>query len=147
MGCKRSQVQILSSRPFLFLGDMFDIDTFKNTDYYKDFLARSIYRSNRIEGSTLSYADTYAIIFDDDSFTLSNIKPREVYEAINLKCASDHIFKHIDDDISVDMMIDINSLINKISMKGQVFVKHKFLLGEQTSYHLKLNLCHILSKS
>ncbi|MCA6070680.1 MAG: hypothetical protein LE180_06220 [Endomicrobium sp.] len=31
-----------------------------NNSYFEDYITRSIYNSNAIEGSTLSYADTYA---------------------------------------------------------------------------------------
>lgn len=34
-----------------------------NRDYFEDFITRSTYHSNRIEGNTLSYVETYAIHF------------------------------------------------------------------------------------
>ena len=57
----------------------------RNKPYFEDFITRSIYNSNAIEGNTLSYYDTYAIVFNDNS--IIHAKPREIYEAINLKYA------------------------------------------------------------
>ncbi|MCA6072033.1 MAG: hypothetical protein LE178_00545 [Endomicrobium sp.] len=55
-----------------------------NNSYFEDYITRSIYNSNAIEGSTLSYADTYATVFNDKSFKIS-ANSREIYEAINYK--------------------------------------------------------------
>ena len=54
-----------------------------NQNYFEDFITRSIYHSNGIEGNTLSYAETYAIIFNDNSFQI-NAKPREIYDVLCL---------------------------------------------------------------
>ena len=39
-----------------------------NSSYFQDFISRSTYHSNAIEGNTLSYAETYAILWNDNSF-------------------------------------------------------------------------------
>lgn len=39
-----------------------------NKDYLEDLITRSTYHSNAIEGSTLTYAETYAILYNDNSF-------------------------------------------------------------------------------
>ena len=39
-----------------------------NEQYIKDLITRSTYHSNAIEGSTLTYAETYAILYNDNSF-------------------------------------------------------------------------------
>jgi Fic family protein len=57
-------------------------------EYFEDFITRSTYHSNALEGSTLSYAETYAVIFNDNSITVK-AEPRELYEAINHKYALD----------------------------------------------------------
>ena len=57
-----------------------------NHNYFEDFITRNTYHTNSIEGSTLSYAETYAIIFNDNSFKI-NAQPREIFEAINHKYA------------------------------------------------------------
>ena len=56
-----------------------------NTSYIEDFVTRSTYHSNGIEGSTLTYAETYAILYNDNSFKIQGKEPREIYEAINHK--------------------------------------------------------------
>lgn len=57
-----------------------------NQNYFEDFITKSTYHSNSIKGSTLSYAEAYAIIFNNNSFKV-NAQPREIYEAINHKYA------------------------------------------------------------
>ncbi len=42
-----------------------------NSSYFQDFTSRSTYHSNAIEGNTLSYAETYAILWNDNSFKVS----------------------------------------------------------------------------
>lgn len=59
----------------------------ENQEYLEDIITRSTYHSNAIEGSTLTYAETYAILFNDNNFKINNKEPREIYEAINHKKA------------------------------------------------------------
>lgn len=84
----------------------------RNNPYFEDFVTRSIYNSNAIEGSTISYAETYAIVFNQNDMKIS-AKPREIYEAINLKYAMNHILKTLNEDITADYIKDIAILINK----------------------------------
>lgn len=84
----------------------------KNRDYYENFITRSIKSSNAIEGSTLSYAETYSIVFVDDSLPLRNVKPRELYEAINLKYAFSKSLDNID-KIDNGLIIEIGKCVNK----------------------------------
>jgi len=99
-----------------------------NQDYFENFITRSTYHSNRIEGSTISYADTYAIIFNDNSFKVS-ASPREIYDAINHKYAIDYIISHLDENLSERFIKDIGIIINKNInevdgyRKGQVYVR------------------------
>ncbi len=58
----------------------------EHRDYFEDFVTRSTYHSNAIEGSTLSYAETYAILWNDNSMEV-RATARELYEAINHKYA------------------------------------------------------------
>lgn len=92
----------------------------KSQEYYENFITRSVYNSNRIEGSTLSYVETYAIIFNDNSFSLSDIKPREIYEAINLKYALQQSLKILekeDNEMNSSFIIKLNEIINR-NIKG-----------------------------
>lgn len=83
-----------------------------NQGYFEDFITRNVYHSNRIEGSTLSYADTYAIVFNDNSFKV-NAAPREIYEAINLKYALSYMLDHCAEPLSQDFIKYIGIRINK----------------------------------
>lgn len=66
-----------------------------NKEYLEDLITRSTYHSNAIEGSTLTYAETYAILYNDNSFIIQGKEPREIYEAINHKNALELVFKHL----------------------------------------------------
>ena len=83
-----------------------------NPQYFEDFITRSTYHSNRIEGNTLSYAETYAILFNNNEFSI-NAKPREIYEAINHKYAMSYVLEHAEEDLSQQMIKDIGIIINK----------------------------------
>lgn len=85
-----------------------------NQRYFEDFITRSTYHSNAIEGNTLSYAATYAIIFNDNDFKIS-AAPREIYEAINHKYGIDYILKEAEQktDLSEKMIKDLAVIINK----------------------------------
>lgn len=85
-----------------------------NQNYFEDFITRSTYHTNSIEGSTLSYAETYAIIFNDNSFKI-NAQPREIYEAINHKYALNYMLNSmiLNKELISSDIIKLNELINK----------------------------------
>ncbi len=85
---------------------------FENQDYFEDFISRSTYHTNAIEGNTLSYAETYAILFNDNDFKIS-ATPREIYEAINHKHAISYILNHLDEELSERLIKETAVLINK----------------------------------
>lgn len=99
-----------------------------NKEYFEDFITRSTYHSNAIEGNTLSYAETYAILFNDNSFKI-NAQPREIYEAINHKYALSYVLNHVCDDLTENFIKDIAIQINKNIMEidgyrtTQVFIR------------------------
>lgn len=107
-----------------------DILTFirGNQQYFEDFITRSTYHSNAIEGSTLSYAETYAIIFNDNSMKI-NAEPREFYEAVNHKYALSYVMDHVQEELSENLIkhiaIQINKNIKEISgyRTEQVFIR------------------------
>lgn len=41
-----------------------------NKQYLEDFITRSNYHSNAIEENTLTYAETYAILYNDNRFKI-----------------------------------------------------------------------------
>lgn len=99
-----------------------------NQEYFEDFITRATHHSNGIEGSTLSMAETYAIIFNQKDVKI-NSEPREFYEAINHKYAIDYIFNKEDKDLKEQDIIAIAKLVNKnineidSYRKTQVFIK------------------------
>ncbi len=103
-----------------------------NKDYLEDFVTRSTYHSNAIEGNTLTYAETYAILYNDNSFKIDGKEPREIYEAINHKRALELIFESLNDvnvSLNEKLIKDINKTINE-NIKGtsgyrklQVFIQ------------------------
>ncbi|MBO6307722.1 MAG: Fic family protein [Oribacterium sp.] len=82
-----------------------------NRPYFEDFITRCTYHSNRIEGSTISYAETYALIFGDDSFRIT-ATPREIYDAINHKYAMDYMMKTMQEQLTE---ADIKELARRIN--------------------------------
>jgi len=86
-----------------------------NKEYLEDLITRSTYHSNAIEGSTLTYAETYAILYNDNSFKIDGKEPREIYEAINHKSALELVFKNLNDDNRFDerFIKKLNETINR----------------------------------
>ncbi|MBR2290044.1 MAG: Fic family protein [Clostridia bacterium] len=86
-----------------------------NQDYLEDFITRSTYHSNAIEGNTLTYAETYAILYNDNSFKIEGKEPREIYEAINHKKALELVFQNLQNNDGFDerLIKKINETINK----------------------------------
>lgn len=86
-----------------------------NNDYLEDLITRSTYHSNAIEGSTLTYAETYAILYNDNSFKIGGKKPREIYEAINHKKALELVFKNLknNDEFNEGFIKKLNETINR----------------------------------
>lgn len=88
----------------------------KNKQYLEDLITSSIYHSNAIEGNTLTYAETYAILYNDNSFKIQGKEPREIYEAINHKEALELVFEKLensDKEIDERFIKKINETINK----------------------------------
>ena len=110
---------------------MFEFLMFNN-EYLEDFATRFTYNSNAIEGSTLTFAETYAILYNDNSFKIERKEPREIYEAINHKNALEILFnvlKEEDMGLTERFIKNINEEINKnindtkSYRKVQVYIK------------------------
>lgn len=86
-----------------------------NNDYLEDLITRSTYHSNAIEGSTLTYAETYAILYNDNSFKIEGKEPREIYEAINHKKTLELVFKNLQshDGFDEKFIKKLNETINR----------------------------------
>lgn len=86
-----------------------------NKNYLEDLITRSTYHSNAIEGSTLTYAETYAILYNDNSFKIQGREPREIYEAINHKKALELVFENLKENKELDerFIKKVNEIINK----------------------------------
>lgn len=96
-----------------------------NKEYIEDLITRSTYHSNAIEGNTLTYAETYAILYNDNSFKIEGKEPREIYEAINHKNALEFVFKNLQSNAEFDerLIKEINETINKNIKETQGFRK------------------------
>lgn len=86
-----------------------------NKEYLEDLITRSTYHSNAIEGSTLTYVETYAILYNDNSFKIEGKKPREIYKAINHKNTLELVFKDLknNNDFDERFIKRLNKTINK----------------------------------
>ena len=89
-----------------------------NRPYFEDFITRSTYHSNAIEGSALSFPETYAILWNDDSMSIK-ATARELYDAINhkyaLSLALDDEDAEVRESLIKDIAIQISKNINEIS--------------------------------
>ena len=105
------------------------IDAIKKQDYFEQFITRNTYHSNGIEGNTLSYADTYSIIFNDNSFKIT-AEPREIYEAINHKYALHRMIEAVSnhEELSSALIIDLATIINKNIMDISGYRKTSVLI-------------------
>ena len=86
-----------------------------NKDYLEDLITRSTYHSNAIEGSTLTFSETYAILYNDNSFKIEGKEPREIYEAINHKKALELVFSNLqnNEDFDERFIKKLNETINQ----------------------------------
>ena len=84
-------------------------------EYLEDLITRSTYHSNAIEGNTLTYAETYAILYNDNSFKIEGKEPREIYEAINHKKALELVFKNLQNNEKFDerFIEKLNETLNR----------------------------------
>ena len=91
------------------------MNIFDKKDYLEDLITRFTYHSNAIEGSTLTYAETYAILYNDNSFKIDGKEPRKIYEAINHKKALELVFKNLQNREEFDerFIKKLNETINK----------------------------------
>ena len=87
-----------------------------NNNHLEDFITRSTYHSNAIEGNTLTYAETYAILYNDNTFKIESKEPRELYEAINHKKALELVFNNLQENNNIfdeRFIKNLNEIINK----------------------------------
>lgn len=86
----------------------------------------------------MSYAETYAILFNDNEFKVS-AKPREIYEAINHKYAINYVLNHLDEALSEQMIKELAVRINKnISEMLKNNLAPIVILKEQRTDYFKL---------
>lgn len=87
-----------------------------NNNYLEDFVTRSTYNSNAIEGNTLTYSETYALLFNNNNFIIDKKTPREIYEAINHKRAMEYVFDKINSefsDLTLGFIKELGIIINE----------------------------------
>lgn len=106
----------------------------ENEEYLKDFITRSTYNSNAIEGNKLTLAETRELLYCDMNLKI-NADGRSINEAINHKRAMEYAFLNIHKYISNSTIENINNIIN-----GNI---KKFFLpdcGEKVNINIFLNM-------
>ena len=83
----------------------------ENKEYLKDFITRSTYNSNAIEGNKLTLAETRELLYCDMNLKI-NADGRSINEAINHKRAMEYAFLNIHNYISNSTIENINNIIN-----------------------------------
>lgn len=97
----------------------------KNKDIYDEFVLKLTYHSNSIEGSTLTEADTAAVIFDN--VALQNKTLIEQLEAKNHQTALNYLFDYISKKgkINESLILKLHSiLMNGIRPDAGVYRNH-----------------------
>lgn len=93
-----------------------------NQSYLEDFVTRTNYNSNALEGSTLTKNETYALTFDSNHCAI-NANAKEIHQAINHKDATMEMLNRISrgDALTHDYLIDVNSIVNKNILFGGAY--------------------------
>ncbi len=86
----------------------------RNSDLYNQVSSVLAYTSNYIENNQLSFVQTKNLIVYSAKVKLDNVRLQDVYEAINHNEAFAFMLNEINyqDDLTIDLIIDINRLIN-----------------------------------
>lgn len=86
----------------------------RNSDLYNQVSSVLAYTSNYIENNQLSLVQTKNLIVNGTKVKLDNVRLQDVYEAINHNEAFAFMLNEINyqDDLTIDLIIDINRLIN-----------------------------------
>lgn len=86
----------------------------RNKDLYNQVSSVLAYTSNYIENNQLSFVQTKTLIVNGTKVKLDNVGLQDVYEAINHNQAFAFMLNEINyqDDLTIDLIIDINRLIN-----------------------------------
>ncbi len=86
----------------------------RNIDLYNQVSSVLAYTSNYIENNQLSFVQTKNLIVNGTRVKLDNVKLQDVYEAINHNEAFAFMLNEINyqDDLTIDLIININRLIN-----------------------------------
>ena len=106
----------------------------ENEEYLKDFITRSTYNSNAIDGNKLTLTETRELLYCDMNLKI-NAEGRSVNESINHKSAMEYVFFKIHNNISNSTIENINDIIN-----GNI---KKFFLpdcGKKLNINLFLNM-------
>ena len=106
----------------------------ENEEYLKDFITRSTYNSNAIDGNKLTLTETRELLYCDMNLKI-NADGRSINEAINHKRAMEYAFLNIHNYISNSTIENINNIIN-----GNI---KKFFLpdcGKKLNINLFLNM-------
>lgn len=106
----------------------------ENEEYLKDFITRSTYNSNAIDGNKLTLAETRELLYCDMNLII-NADGRSINEAINHKSAMEYVFFNMHKDIFNSTIENINNIIN-----GNI---KKFFLpdcGKKLNINLFLNM-------
>ena len=119
------------------------INVLQNNHYYfEDFITRSIYHSNAIEGGILTYYETYQLLFCGSSDEpIQNVRVRDFHATINLKDAMKYLFEHLGDTLTSEYIQKLEKIVNRNIDNTQSFravdeLLHTSFQGEDFLYDL-----------
>ncbi|MCF0245582.1 MAG: Fic family protein [Ileibacterium sp.] len=93
-----------------------------NQAYLEDFVTRSTYHSNALEGSNLTKNETYALTFDSNHCAI-NANAKEIHQAVNHKKAMLKMIERLaaGEPLTHDYLIGINEIINENILFGGAY--------------------------
>ena len=74
----------------------------------KKLMTKSIYSSARLEGIAITYPETQAII---DGINVTRVSSKNIKIIKNLKSTWDYVLDNIDQEVNLDLICQINSLV------------------------------------
>ena len=117
-------------------------DILSNPDIKDQFVLKLTYNSNRIEGSTLTEPETFALLFDD--VALTNRSLVEQLEAKNHQAALNYLFDHISKGgvVNEDFILKLHAiLMNSVRSDAGAYRSHPVRIAGvnlPTVNHLKI---------
>lgn len=120
-----------------------------NEQYFEDFVTRMTYHSNAIEGSSMSFDETYALLFDYGHAPINTTRAREIHEAENHKKALEYLINVVlkGEVLSQDIVLKFCQIIqeNIIEIVGYRLGNMR-IVGSTTTFSYPKDIEDLMNK-